>query len=168
MLGLQPRAVPAPAPSSFPSYAPLPGFSFEVVHRSRKPGSRARVGRIHTPHGVIDTPGYVPVGTNGALKGLTNEQAADAGVQLMFANTYHLLVHPGSDVIAAAGGLHNFIGRSGPLITDSGGFQVFSLGRTSDDDTSELKRRSNAKSKYNGATVLSVRGRSHLRSHLDA
>jgi len=143
-------------------------FRFEILHQSARPGSRARVGRIHTPHGVIDTPGYVPVGTNGALKGLTNEQAADAGVQLMFANTYHLLVHPGSDVIAAAGGLHNFIGRSGPLITDSGGFQVFSLGRTSDDDTSELKRRSNAKSKYNGATVLSVRGRSHLRSHLDA
>ena len=95
----------------------------QVLHESRR--SRARVGRIHTPHGVIDTPGFVPVGTNGALKAMTNEQAAACGVQLQFCNTYHLLVHPGAEEVAAAGGLHQFMGRTdAPLITDSGGFQV--------------------------------------------
>ncbi|KAJ1632078.1 tRNA-guanine(15) transglycosylase-like protein, partial [Pavlovales sp. CCMP2436] len=91
---------------------------------------RARVGRIVTPHGVIDTPCFVPVGTNGALKGVSSEQAREAGVQLMFCNTYHLLVHPGPEVVDKAGGLHKFISHPAtmPIITDSGGFQVFSLG----------------------------------------
>jgi len=65
-----------------------------------------QVGRIHTPHGVIDTPGFVPVGTNAALKHVDQRAPAAAGVQLMFVNTYHMLVHPGSEVVAAAGGLH--------------------------------------------------------------
>ena len=101
-------------------------FRFEVLHESRR--SRARVGCIHTPHGVIDTPGFVPVGTNGALKAMSSEQAAECGVQLMFCNTYHLLVHPGPEVVEAAGGLHTFMHRSSPLITDSGGFQVRQAG----------------------------------------
>lgn len=113
-----------PSPSSFAAYEPVDWFRFEIVHESRKPGSLARVGRIHTPHGIIDTPGFVPVGTNGALKAMTNEQATAAGVQLMFCNTYHLLVHPGPEVVAAAGGLHSFMKRDAPLITDSGGFQA--------------------------------------------
>lgn len=101
------------------------GFRFELIHQSAI--SRARVGRIHTPHGIIDTPNFVAVGTNGTLKALDNHLVEDLGLQLMFCNTYHLLLQPGSDVIRAAGGLHKFIGRSMPLITDSGGFQVFSL-----------------------------------------
>lgn len=100
-------------------------FSFEVIHTSKK--SRARVGRIHTPHGVIDTPGFVAVGTNGSLKSLDNEMVSKIGLQLMFCNTYHMMVQPGSDVVKKAGGLHKFINRTLPIITDSGGFQVFSL-----------------------------------------
>lgn len=100
-------------------------FRFEIVHQSRI--SRARVGVIRTAHGSIDTPAFVPVATNGALKGLDMAGAKAAGTQLMFCNTYHLLLHPGVDRIAAAGGLHRFIGYDRPLITDSGGFQVFSL-----------------------------------------
>lgn len=100
-------------------------FKFEVIHTSKK--SRARVGRIHTPHGIIDTPNFVAVGTNGVLKALDSKTVEQLGVQLMFCNTYHLMVQPGVDVIKNFGGLHEFMQRSTPLITDSGGFQVFSL-----------------------------------------
>lgn len=98
---------------------------FELVHQSKK--SRARVGRIHTPHGVIDTPGFVAVGTNGTLKSLDTKTVGEIGLQLMFCNTYHLMLQPGTVVIKQAGGLHTFMNRTMPLITDSGGFQVFSL-----------------------------------------
>jgi queuine tRNA-ribosyltransferase len=100
-------------------------FYFELLHTSKK--SSARVGRIHTPHGIIDTPNFVAVGTNGTLKSLDNHTVSSIGLQLMFCNTYHLLLQPGTDVIAKAGGLHKFINRNLPIITDSGGFQVFSL-----------------------------------------
>ena len=100
-------------------------FKFEIVHDSSK--SKARVGRIHTPHGVIDTPNYVPVGTNGTLKACDNVLLGMHDCQLMFCNTYHLALHPGGGVVEKAGGLHRFIGRDKPIITDSGGFQVFSL-----------------------------------------
>jgi queuine tRNA-ribosyltransferase len=85
------------------------------------------VGRIHTPHGVIDTPNFVAVGTNGTLKALDNRMVDSIGLQLMFCNTYHLLLQPGTEVVRSAGGLHRFINRQMPIITDSGGFQVFSL-----------------------------------------
>ena len=100
-------------------------FSFELLHTSKKSG--ARVGKIHTPHGTIDTPNFVGVGTNGTLKSLDNSQTHAIGLQLMFCNTYHLLLQPGTEVVKQAGGLHKFINRSLPIITDSGGFQVFSL-----------------------------------------
>ena len=98
-------------------------FSFKVIYQSKK--SKARVGQIFTPHGVIDTPGFVAVGTNGTLKALDNQLLAALNQQLMFCNTYHLMVHPGADIVARAGGLHHFINRKQPIITDSGGFQVF-------------------------------------------
>src|SRR5579872_174751 len=100
-------------------------FYFEIIYQSKK--SAARVGRIHTPHGIIDTPGFVAVGTNGTLKSIDNVLLETVGQQLMFCNTYHLLLHPGPEVVAQAGGLHKFINRTSPIITDSGGFQVFSL-----------------------------------------
>lgn len=112
-------------------------FSFEVIHTSKK--SAARVGRIHTPHGVIDTPNFVAVGTNGTLKALDNRMVDSIGLQLMFCNTYHLMLQPGSEIIKQAGGLHRFIHRQMPIITDSGGFQVFSLAYGSVAD--ELKSR---------------------------
>lgn len=100
-------------------------FSFELIHTSSQ--SRARVGRIHTPHGIIDTPNFVAVGTNGTLKGIDSETVNNLGLQLMFCNTYHLMLQPGTQTVKEAGGLHRFINRPMPIITDSGGFQVFSL-----------------------------------------
>lgn len=100
-------------------------FRFESIYQSKK--SRARVGKIHTLHGIIDTPNFVAVGTNGTLKSLDSHLVDEIGVQLMFCNTYHLMVQPGVDIVKKAGGLHTFIKRRGPIITDSGGFQVFSL-----------------------------------------
>lgn len=100
-------------------------FRFELIHTSKK--SRARVGKIHTPHGIIDTPNFVPVGTNATLKAVDSHFADELGVQLMFCNTYHLMLQPGTGVIKEAGGLHSFMNRTHPIITDSGGFQVFSL-----------------------------------------
>lgn len=100
-------------------------FSFKILHRSKK--SRARVGRIYTPHGVIDTPNFVAVGTNATLKALDSKTVDELGLQLMFCNTYHLLLQPGAEAIKYAGGLHKFMNRKQPIITDSGGFQVFSL-----------------------------------------
>lgn len=164
---------PPPPPSAFPPYAPRDFFRFELVHASRKPGSRARVGRIVTPHGVIDTPCFVPVGTNGALKGLTSQQAQEAGVQLMFCNTYHLLVHPGPEVVARAGGLHKFMShpQTMPIITDSGGFQVFSLANAcAEEEGRELKsrRKRNQDSETGRGTVLSVSEHGvRFRSYLD-
>ncbi len=100
-------------------------FHFEILYQSKI--SRARVGKIHTPHGVIETPNFVAVGTNGSLKTLHNYDHPQLNVQLMFCNTYHLMVQPGTKLIKEAGGLHRFINRQMPIITDSGGFQVFSL-----------------------------------------
>ena len=103
----------------------MSSFSFELIHQSKK--SRARVGRIHTPHGIIETPGFVPVGTNGALKAVDSVVVDQLNVDLMFCNTYHLMISPGANVVEEAGGLHKFMNRKKPIITDSGGFQVFSL-----------------------------------------
>ena len=116
-------------------------FKFELLHNSTK--SKARVGRIHTPHGIIDTPNFVAVGTNGTLKALDNKMVHDIGLQLMFCNTYHLMLQPGTKVVKEAGGLHSFINRKMPIITDSGGFQVFSLAYGSVAD--ELKSRGTKK-----------------------
>jgi queuine tRNA-ribosyltransferase len=118
-----------------------PYFHFELIHRSKK--SNARVGRIHTPHGIIDTPNFVAVGTNGTVKALDNSMLHDIGLQLMFCNTYHLLLQPGTAIVREAGGLHSFINRQLPIITDSGGFQVFSLAYGSVAD--ELKSRGTKK-----------------------
>ena len=125
-------------------------MKFEVLHTSKK--SNARVGRIHTPHGLIDTPNFVAVGTNGTLKGLDNAAVSKIGLQLMFCNTYHLLLQPGTEVIKKAGGIHRFINRKLPIITDSGGFQVFSLAYGS--VASELK--SKGIKKAGGGSVLKI------------
>ena len=103
---------PPPSAEEFPdwSFGDRDFFRFEILHESTK--SQARVGRIHTPHGVIDTPGFVAVATNAALKGVDFRDADEAGQQLIFSNTYHLLLHPGADVIESAGGIHAFTKRS--------------------------------------------------------
>ncbi|HXH83069.1 MAG TPA: tRNA guanosine(34) transglycosylase Tgt [Candidatus Tectomicrobia bacterium] len=89
----------------------------------------ARRGRLETPHGTVETPVFMPVGTRGTVKSLTPGDLKAAGAQLVLANTYHLLLRPGPDVVRELGGLHRFMGWSGPILTDSGGFQVFSLAR---------------------------------------
>jgi queuine tRNA-ribosyltransferase len=132
-----------------------PYFWFELLHCSKK--SRARVGRIHTPHGIIDTPNFVPVGTNASLKALDTTIADALDVQLMFCNTYHLMLQPGTEIIRKAGGLHTFMHRTKPLITDSGGFQVFSLayGTVHDELKSQgVKKQSNSVAKISEDGVL--------------
>jgi queuine tRNA-ribosyltransferase len=100
-------------------------FSFEIV--ARDPQSCARAGRIHTARGVVETPAFMPVATTGAVKGATPEDLRRLGAQIVLANAYHLSLRPGAEVIQELGGLSRFMGWNGPVLTDSGGFQVFSL-----------------------------------------
>src|SRR5574340_752920 len=88
----------------------------------------ARRGRLSLAHGVVDTPAFMPVGTYGTVKAMSPAELRDVGAQVVLGNTFHLWLRPGLDVIAAHGGLHRFMGWNGPILTDSGGFQVFSLG----------------------------------------
>jgi queuine tRNA-ribosyltransferase len=109
-------------------------FGFTLYHTDA--GSRARLGRIETPHGTIDTPAFAPVGTQATVKALDPRDLQELGAELILGNTYHLYLRPGADVVAEMGGLHRFMGWDGPILTDSGGFQVFSLAekrRVSDD-----------------------------------
>ncbi len=101
------------------------GFQFELLHVDRNCG--ARLGRLTTPHGCIDLPTFMPVGTCGTVKGLTFDQVAATGAQIVLGNTYHLALRPGAELVAQMGGLHHFIGWDKPILTDSGGFQIFSL-----------------------------------------
>ncbi len=96
---------------------------FELV----KTDGTARVGRLSTAHGVVDTPAFMPVGTQGSVKSLTPQDLREVGAQILLANTYHLFLRPGHRLIAGLGGLHRFMAWEGPLLTDSGGFQVYSL-----------------------------------------
>src|SRR3954468_2006032 len=100
-------------------------FGFELLHEDA--GSRARAARFTTPHGVVETPAFMPVGTQGTVKGLDPGRLRETGAQMILANTYHLSLRPGEKIVAALGGLHAFMGWDGPILTDSGGFQVFSL-----------------------------------------
>jgi len=99
-------------------------FHFEVL---KTDPSGARLGRLTTPHGVIETPAFMPVGTAGTVKGLTQQVLEDLGVGLLLANTYHLYLRPGHELIARMNGLHQFMAWPGGILTDSGGYQVFSL-----------------------------------------
>ena len=100
-------------------------FSYELKHVCRQSG--ARLGVLHTPHGDIETPIYMPVGTAAVVKAMTSREMAEIGTQILLSNTYHLHLRPGEDLVAEAGGLHAFMNWKKPILTDSGGFQVFSL-----------------------------------------
>ena len=102
----------------------VPG-TFEVLKEDRHTG--ARLGRLWTAHGVIETPVFMPVGTQATVKALEPRDLDAAGASIILSNTYHLLLRPGMEVMAACGGLHRFMGWNKPILTDSGGFQVFSL-----------------------------------------
>lgn len=99
-------------------------FRFEVLQTDP---TGARLGRLETPHGVIETPAFMPVGTLGTVKGLTQESLEELGAQIILANTYHLYLRPGAELIREMGGLHEFMSWPHPILTDSGGYQVFSL-----------------------------------------
>lgn len=101
------------------------GFRFEL--HAAGGAAAPRRGTFHTPHGPVETPAFMPVGTQGTVKGLTAAQLRATGAQMILGNTYHLALRPGTEVVAALGGLHRFTGWEGPILTDSGGFQIFSL-----------------------------------------
>ena len=100
------------------------GFSFRVTHRD----GGARAGELRTPHGLVRTPAFAPVGTRGAVKAVTHRDLLGLGAEMILANSYHLHLRPGAPLVARAGGLHRFIGWDRPILTDSGGYQVYSLG----------------------------------------
>jgi queuine tRNA-ribosyltransferase len=105
----------------------MSGFSFQLHHVDA--GSAARRCTFHTPHGPVQTPAFMPVGTLGTVKGLEIEQLGGTGTEMVLANAYHLALRPGEEVVRALGGLHRFMGWEGPILTDSGGFQLFSLAK---------------------------------------
>lgn len=102
------------------------GFSFTLIKKDK---TGARLGRAVTPHGEFQTPVFMPVGTRAAVKAMTPEGLREAGAEIILANTYHLYLRPGHEVVRGLGGLHRFMNWGGPMLTDSGGFQVFSLGK---------------------------------------
>jgi queuine tRNA-ribosyltransferase len=112
-------------------------FAFAVTHSD----GRARRGRMETPHGAVETPAFMPVGTQGAVKGVTHRDLEGLGAEILLSNTYHLYLRPGDDLIARRGGLHTFIGWTKPILTDSGGYQVFSLAarRTVDEEGAHFR-----------------------------
>ena len=115
-------------------------FAFAVQHEDRQ--TRARTGRFTTPHGVVETPAFMPVGTQGTVKGVDQGRLRETGAQMILGNTYHLSLRPGEQTVAALGGLHAFSGWNGPILTDSGGFQVFSLADRMTFDESGVRFRS--------------------------
>ncbi|MGD0768363.1 MAG: tRNA guanosine(34) transglycosylase Tgt [Tepidisphaeraceae bacterium] len=98
---------------------------YQLIHQDR--ATAARLGRVATPHGIFDTPAFMAVGTQGSIKGVLPDRVRETGTQIVLANTYHLMLRPGEKTVAELGGLHRFMGWDGPILTDSGGYQVFSL-----------------------------------------
>ncbi|TXK73475.1 tRNA guanosine(34) transglycosylase Tgt [Paenibacillus sp. N3.4] len=99
--------------------------TYEPIKTCKQSG--ARLGRVHTPHGVVETPAFMPVGTQATVKTMSPEELKTMDAQIILSNTYHLFIRPGHDIVKAAGGLHKFMNWDRPILTDSGGFQVFSL-----------------------------------------
>lgn len=124
-------------------------FSFTITHKD--PSSYARTGVYATPHGAIETPNFIFCGTKATVKGLSPAQLREAGSSIILSNTYHLMLSPGPDLVADMGGLHKFMGWDGPMFTDSGGFQIFSLGHGSVAD--EIKGKGNRVKKK---TILKI------------
>jgi queuine tRNA-ribosyltransferase len=135
-------------------------FAFEVLP---SPGiGNARLGKLHTPHGIVETPAFIFCATKAAFKGLTIQSATAANTQFILSNTYHLMLQPGAEVIAAHGGLHRFVGWNGPMLTDSGGFQVFSLAHGGVADEIKGSRRQESTTSVIDITEAGVVFRSYL------
>ncbi|MBN9542376.1 MAG: tRNA guanosine(34) transglycosylase Tgt [Alphaproteobacteria bacterium] len=116
-----------------------PNFKFEVTYND--PDSSARTGLLHTPHGVVETPNFIFCATKASIKGVMPQDMLEANTQIILSNTYHLMLQPGSEVVKKLGGLHKMMGWNGPMFTDSGGYQIFSLGHGS--VASEIKGKRN-------------------------
>ena len=144
-------------------------LTFEITDRLE--GTLARVGIIHTPHGPIETPAFIVGGTKATVKAITPEQIKEYGGQAVLANTYHLMLRPGTDIIKQAGGLSKFMNWDGPTFTDSGGFQVFSLGvayKKGIDAVAHTERGDAAKAVKSSDQLVKITERgAHFRSHYD-
>ena len=125
-----------PDPSYYTAMTQTFGFRVTATHGA------ARRGELRTPHGVIQTPAFMPVGTQGAVKGVLPRDLVDLGAEVMLSNTYHLYLRPGDELVARHGGLHRFIGWDRPILTDSGGYQAFSLGERRTIDEQGIRFRS--------------------------
>lgn len=144
-------------------------YSFTITHKL--PGTMARAGVLHTPHGDIQTPAFMVGGTQATVKSLTPEMVKTMNGQAILANTYHLMLRPGADIVEKAGGLAKFMNWDGPTFTDSGGFQVFSLGmayKKGIDATSHSSKGDAKKAKHNGKQLAKVDDQGvSFRSHID-
>lgn len=116
-------------------------MKFSIIFKDKH--SRARIGVMQVPSGMVSTPAFVPVATQAVIKGLSSEQMKELGTQIMIANTYHLMLRPGADLVKKMGGLHKFMNWQGALMTDSGGFQVFSLGSAFGQSVSKVAKKNN-------------------------
>lgn len=146
--------IPPAGASAAPTMEP---FSFQI--EACCPHSSARCGRFSTPHGIVSTPRFMPVGTMATVKGASSSQLLQTGAQMVLANTFHLHLQPGEAVVQAAGGLHKFMHWTGPLLTDSGGFQVFSLAninRISDEGVSFRSPRDGSSIKLTPEKVMAI------------
>jgi queuine tRNA-ribosyltransferase len=127
------------------------------------PGSRARAGLLRTGHGDVRTPAFVPLATKGSVRGLEPHEVAGLGFDMVLGNTFHLMLQPGPELIAQLGGLHRFMGWEGPIITDSGGFQVFSMGHgTVADEIKGTGKRAGTEGAVLGIAEVGVRFRSYV------
>jgi len=144
-------------------------ITFSITHELA--GTLARVGIIKTPHGNIETPAFIVGGTKATVKTLTTEHVKQLGGQSVLANTYHLMLRPGADVIAEAGGIHKFMNWDGPIVTDSGGFQAFSLGmayKKGLDITSNSKTGDSRQAVHSSSQLAKITDEGvHFRSHID-
>jgi len=137
--------------------------AFEII--ARDGATRARVGVLHTAHGDVRTPAFVPLATKATVKGLIPEEVASLGYEMVLGNTFHLFLDPGHELVARFGGLHRFMGWSGPIVTDSGGFQVFSMGHGTVAD--EIKGRSPSGPERAGKVLAIEEEGVRFRSYLD-
>ena len=143
-------------------------IEFKILRKSKK--SRARLGLLKTSYGEIETPAFVPVATQAVVKTLTSEEAAAAGAQMLICNTFHLHLKPGEHIVQKAGGLHKFMNWSKPLMTDSGGFQVFSLGFGRDHGVGKILQQETDKSIFHGSQPRDIKITDdgvHFRSPID-
>lgn len=140
-----------------------PKFRFDIIKKSSI--SKARCGQIITPHGIINTPNFVFCGTKGAMKAITTAELSDTGAEIMLSNTYHLYLQPGADIVAENGGLHKMMGWNKPMLTDSGGFQIFSLGHGC--VANEIKGKRNCGGTYKKTLLKITENGAIFKSYLD-